>query len=115
MDRFQSGAVEGSAEIGSAIDAMHARLDEIEAANRLTRLLLTGGSLALLAMAAIFGWSLWKTLERQLTPEKLEAALSRKIETIGPPLGQKLVDEVDRKSTRLNSSHEWISRMPSSA
>ena len=25
------------------------------------------------------------------------------------------LDEVDRKSTRLNSSHEWISRMPSSA
>ena len=24
-------------------------------------------------------------------------------------------DVVDRKSTRLNSSHEWISRMPSSA
>ena len=24
-------------------------------------------------------------------------------------------NEVDRKSTRLNSSHEWISRMPSSA
>ena len=24
-------------------------------------------------------------------------------------------DEADRKSTRLNSSHEWISRMPSSA
>ena len=24
-------------------------------------------------------------------------------------------DAVDRKSTRLNSSHEWISRMPSSA
>ena len=23
--------------------------------------------------------------------------------------------DVDRKSTRLNSSHEWISRMPSSA
>ena len=23
--------------------------------------------------------------------------------------------EIDRKSTRLNSSHEWISRMPSSA
>ena len=27
-----------------------------------------------------------------------------------PPLVQQ-----DRKSTRLNSSHEWISRMPSSA
>ena len=25
------------------------------------------------------------------------------------------LSEVDRKSTRLNSSHEWISRMPSSA
>ena len=24
-------------------------------------------------------------------------------------------DKIDRKSTRLNSSHEWISRMPSSA
>ena len=24
-------------------------------------------------------------------------------------------EEKDRKSTRLNSSHEWISRMPSSA
>ena len=26
-----------------------------------------------------------------------------------------LTDTIDRKSTRLNSSHEWISRMPSSA
>ena len=26
-----------------------------------------------------------------------------------------LQDQKDRKSTRLNSSHEWISRMPSSA
>ena len=26
-----------------------------------------------------------------------------------------LVGRKDRKSTRLNSSHEWISRMPSSA
>ena len=24
-------------------------------------------------------------------------------------------EQIDRKSTRLNSSHEWISRMPSSA
>ena len=34
----------------------------------------------------------------------------------GPGFGlQGRVDEPDRKSTRLNSSHEWISRMPSSA
>ena len=26
-----------------------------------------------------------------------------------------ILDDEDRKSTRLNSSHEWISRMPSSA
>ena len=28
---------------------------------------------------------------------------------------QELLTPLDRKSTRLNSSHEWISRMPSSA
>ena len=37
-----------------------------------------------------------------------------------PEFGEKIGNavasgEVDRKSTRLNSSHEWISRMPSSA
>ena len=31
------------------------------------------------------------------------------------PVAEKLVTLADRKSTRLNSSHEWISRMPSSA
>ena len=30
-------------------------------------------------------------------------------------LVERLPGEEDRKSTRLNSSHEWISRMPSSA
>src|ERR1044071_1550266 len=30
-------------------------------------------------------------------------------------LGARAAAEADRKSTRLNSSHEWISRMPSSA
>ena len=29
--------------------------------------------------------------------------------------GAWLKHQTDRKSTRLNSSHEWISRMPSSA
>ena len=28
---------------------------------------------------------------------------------------QPRLERLDRKSTRLNSSHEWISRMPSSA
>ena len=33
----------------------------------------------------------------------------------GPDEDASGVDPQDRKSTRLNSSHEWISRMPSSA
>ena len=33
----------------------------------------------------------------------------------GLTVGGKLEQGLDRKSTRLNSSHEWISRMPSSA
>ena len=37
------------------------------------------------------------------------AGLSGALGTLAPLLS------VDRKSTRLNSSHEWISRMPSSA
>ena len=39
-----------------------------------------------------------------LSPKKFKAPLPENL-----PLAQ------DRKSTRLNSSHEWISRMPSSA
>ena len=37
--------------------------------------------------------------------------------TMGKPNNYSPVipEEKDRKSTRLNSSHEWISRMPSSA
>ena len=33
----------------------------------------------------------------------------------GPNKSDLTTDTIDRKSTRLNSSHEWISRMPSSA
>ena len=34
---------------------------------------------------------------------------------VNSKVNQILGDGLDRKSTRLNSSHEWISRMPSSA
>ena len=34
---------------------------------------------------------------------------------IGAYVTSRRTPNVDRKSTRLNSSHEWISRMPSSA
>ena len=38
-----------------------------------------------------------------------------KPETAPTPQQKEVVATPDRKSTRLNSSHEWISRMPSSA
>ena len=47
------------------------------------------------------------TLEGKDTPGKV-AYLCRKALAPAEP-------RLDRKSTRLNSSHEWISRMPSSA
>ena len=49
-----------------------------------------------------------------LVPEKLASPVRTKLpgaELIVLPEGE----AQDRKSTRLNSSHEWISRMPSSA
>ena len=45
-------------------------------------------------------------LERQ-TLNMIRVLLNRACCEVAP--------ETDRKSTRLNSSHEWISRMPSSA
>ena len=45
-------------------------------------------------------------------------ALLRQSEELGVPVADALrllAADADRKSTRLNSSHEWISRMPSSA
>ena len=44
---------------------------------------------------------------------RLTRHLKARLEDFGP--GGPRVTGVDRKSTRLNSSHEWISRMPSSA
>ena len=46
----------------------------------------------------------WAEEQSNTTAQKLEMCAK------GP-----LWEQVDRKSTRLNSSHEWISRMPSSA
>ena len=51
------------------------------------------------------------------TPE-LPRVLQALLERDGAPaavLPRRTFLKLDRKSTRLNSSHEWISRMPSSA
>ena len=52
------------------------------------------------------GATTWKEYRRYI---ESDGALARRFQAVP-------VDEpLDRKSTRLNSSHEWISRMPSSA
>jgi len=94
MDHSRTGFEADADRLAGAIRACDARLDQIEAANRTTRWLLAGSSLALLGMAGAFGWSLWNTLQRQITPDGVEKALQSKFEEIGPRLGQKLVDQV---------------------
>ena len=47
---------------------------------------------------------------------EIDLSLGYQISLVGILIGKLLTADVpDRKSTRLNSSHEWISRMPSSA
>ena len=49
-------------------------------------------------------------------PGGMLGELSVALETLGWDYGDDICRApADRKSTRLNSSHEWISRMPSSA
>jgi hypothetical protein len=48
-------------------------------------------------------------------PEELSFESEHSIEIDGRALDYVALAKTDRKSTRLNSSHEWISRMPSSA
>ena len=45
----------------------------------------------------------------------VEELRTRYLEIMAEPAFQQEFRDLDRKSTRLNSSHEWISRMPSSA
>ena len=55
------------------------------------------------------GLSLRVSQHLALTPQLQQSIRLLQLSTL--ELGQ----EVDRKSTRLNSSHEFVSRMPSSA
>ena len=65
-------------------------------------------------------------LERQMKPPEsgslevliVDGGSSDETRTLAIEMGFRVIDNPegkDRKSTRLNSSHEWISRMPSSA
>jgi len=52
-----------------------------------------------------------------MNPEELHVLIEEYRDgTITPADAQRLAEAIrDRKSTRLNSSHEFVSRMPSSA
>src|ERR1044071_4504122 len=57
-----------------------------------------------------------QTLIKVLEPDNARSLLNpRDVINVLTRRGQVLDELADRKSTRLNSSHEWISRMPSSA
>ena len=53
--------------------------------------------------------------ETQQKADDLRALRKKNSKMIGALMGQGKKEEADRKSTRLNSSHNVISRMPSSA
>ena len=64
--------------------------------------------------------SLNLTQAAQVKTDLLVVLLAAKAPEAQSPLGAWIhqavkARDIDRKSTRLNSSHEWISRMPSSA
>ena len=65
--------------------------------------------LRLPALSADQATAVIQSLENAVGPLK---STGTSVETIGPTLGSRLLD---RKSTRLNSSHSSVSRMPSSA
>ena len=62
-----------------------------------------------------FVWDNEKILPILATVRHLQGRLLGHMERLGFDLIERATLESDRKSTRLNSSHEFVSRMPSSA
>jgi len=82
----------GRNHLEQVIDGLEQRLDELAKAQRLTRLVVLGGSLLLMGLMALFGLSLYSTLQRQLNATQLQNALMAKIDEVWPPLSQKFID-----------------------
>lgn len=82
----------GRKSIEQVIDGLERRLDELANAQRLTRLLVLGGSLLLLGFMGVFGLQLYSTLQRRLNATQLQNAFMAKVDQVWPPLSQKFVD-----------------------
>jgi hypothetical protein len=82
----------GRNNLEQVIDGLEQRLDELANTQRLTRLLLLGGSLLLLGLMGLFGLRLYSTLQRQLNATQLQNAMMAKIDDVWPSLSQKFMD-----------------------
>lgn len=85
-------AATGGRGLEQVIDGLERRLDELAERQRITRLVMLGGSVLLLGLMGLFGLSLYSTLQRQLNATQLQNALMAKIDDIAPPLSQKFLD-----------------------
>lgn len=77
-------------DLARAIDQLERNLDSINQTQKTARFVVLGGSLLLVAMLALFGLSLFRTLKTQLNEETLQAALMAKVEQLWPQLSDKL-------------------------
>ena len=88
-DNQSSDTQKTPADLSRAIDSLEKNLDSISRSQRSGRITVLVGSLALLSMILIFGFTLFKTLKNQLNEDTLQAALQEKAEQLLPDLQEK--------------------------
>ena len=90
MTDIQSSDTETTpADLSRALDNLEKNLDSISRSQRSGRATVLGGSLILLLMIVVFGFTLFKTLKTQLNEDTLQAALQEKAEQLLPDLQDK--------------------------
>ena len=81
MTDIQSSDTETTpADLSRAIDNLEKNLDSISRSQRSGRATVLGGSLILLLMIVVFGFTLFKILKTQLNEDTLQAALQEQAE-----------------------------------
>jgi hypothetical protein len=103
MAADHSHAPSSTEDLERRIRGIETQLEQMFAANRTGRLILLCGSALLVGMMLLFGSSLWRTLQKRMTAEKLQAALTTKVDTLWEPMSKKLVDEVMQAAPAYSS------------